>query len=74
MVDVDVHGSVQGADQHRLVGPQSFMSPVDRLGLPVRPVDVLLKQGHGEDVGDVLHQDCKDTQVSSKQECFENST
>lgn len=58
MVDVDVHGPMQGADEGALIGAQSFMSPVDGLGLPVGPVDVLLKQSHGEDVRDVLVENC----------------
>lgn len=61
MVDVDVHGPVQGADQGGLVGTQRLMSSVDGLCLPVGPIDVLLKQSHGKDVGDVLAEDCKET-------------
>lgn len=53
-----VHWSVQGADQHGLVGAQGFVSSVNGLGLPVGPVDVLLKQSHGKDVRDVLIQHC----------------
>ena len=56
VVDVDVHGPMQGADQHGLVGALGCVGSVDGLGLPVRPVDELLKQGHGEDVRDVLGQ------------------
>lgn len=37
------------------------MSSVDGLCLPVSPVDVLFKQSHGKDVGDVLAEDCKYT-------------
>ena len=59
MVDVDVHGPVQGADQGGLVGSQGFMGSVDGLCLPVGPVDVLLKQSHSKDVGDVLAENCK---------------
>lgn len=55
---MDVHWPMQGADQGGLVGAQGFMSPVDGLGLPVGPVDVLLKQSHGEYVRDVLVEDC----------------
>lgn len=58
MVNVDVHGPMQGADKGGLIGSQSFMSPVDGLCLPVGPVDILLKQSHGEDVGDVLVENC----------------
>lgn len=54
MVNVDVHRPMQGADQGGLVGTQTLMSSVDGLCLPVGPVDVLLKQSHGKDVGDVL--------------------
>lgn len=61
MVDVDVHGPVQRADQRALVGAQSLVGSVDGLGLPVGPVDVFLKQGHGEDVGDVVTEDCGQT-------------
>lgn len=53
-----VHGSVQSADQHGFVGAQCFVSSVDGLGLPVGPVDVLLKQSHGKDVRDVMIQHC----------------
>lgn len=58
MVDVDIHRPVQCADQHGLVGTQCFVSSVDGLGLPVGPVDVILKQSHGEDVWDVVIQHC----------------
>lgn len=58
VVDVDVHGPVEGSDQGGLVDTQGLVTPVDGLGLPVGPVDVLLKQGHGEDVGDVLGKHC----------------
>lgn len=61
MVNVDVHGPVQGADQGGLVGTQRLVSSVDGLCLPVGPVDVLLKQSHGKDVGDVLAEHCKAT-------------
>lgn len=54
MIDVYVHRSVQCADQHGLVGPKGFVGSVDGLGLPVSPVDILLKQGHGKDVRDVM--------------------
>lgn len=60
MEDVYVHGSVQGADQLGLVGAQGFVSSVDGLGLPVGPVDVLLEQGHGKDVRDVLIQNYRE--------------
>lgn len=66
MVNVDVHGPMQGADKGGLIGAQSFMSPVDGLCLPVSPVDVLLKQSHGEDVGDVLAENCKKQKASRK--------
>lgn len=59
MVNVDVHGPMQGADQGGLIGAKTFMSSVDGLCLPVRPVDVLLKQSHGKDVGDVLAENCE---------------
>lgn len=58
MVNVNVHGSVQGADQGGLVGPQSLVSSVNGFGLPVGPVDVLLEQGHGENVRDVVAEHC----------------
>lgn len=54
MVDVDVHGPVQGADQHGLVGAKGLVGSVDGFGLPVCPVDVLLEQSHGKDVWNVL--------------------
>lgn len=59
MVDVNVHGSMQGGDQGGLVCSQSLMSSVDGLGLPVGPVDVLLKQRHGKDVRNVLVKNCE---------------
>lgn len=59
MVNVDVHGPMQGADQGALVGTQTLMSSVDGLRLPVGPVDILLKQSHGKDVGDVLAENCE---------------
>lgn len=66
MVNVDVHGPMEGADKSGLIGAQSFMSPVDGLCLPVSPVDVLLKQSHGEDVGDVLVENCGKQKASGK--------
>lgn len=54
MVNVDVHGPMQGAYEGGLVGTQRLMSPVDGLCLPVGPVDVFFKQSHCKDVGDVL--------------------
>lgn len=63
---MDVHGPMQGADKGGLIGAQSFMSPVDGLCLPVGPVDVLLKQSHGEDVGDVLAENCRKQKASGK--------
>lgn len=68
MVDVDVHGSVQGADQRALVGAEGLVSSVNRLCLPVGPVDVLLKQSHGKDVGDVMAENCGDT--DGQQNCL----
>lgn len=59
VVNMDVHRSVQGADQHGLVGPLCLMSSVDGLRFPVCPVDVLLEQSHGKDVRDVLSQNYK---------------
>lgn len=41
------------------------MSSVNGLGLPVCPVDVLLKQSHRKDVGDVLHQNYTDTSTKT---------
>jgi hypothetical protein len=38
---------------------------VDGLGLPVGPVDVLLKQSHGENVRDVLGQNCRGTDTTT---------
>lgn len=54
MVDVNIHGSMQSVDQCGCVGTKSLMSSVNGLGLPVSPVDVLLKQRHGKDVRDVM--------------------
>lgn len=59
VVNVHVHGPMQGADKGGLIGTLGFMSSVDGLGLPVGPVDILLKQSHGKDVGDVEVEDCK---------------
>lgn len=59
MVNVDVHRSVQGTDQQGLVSSLSLVSSSDGLGLPVSPVDVLLKKSHSKDVGDVLSQNYK---------------
>lgn len=61
MVYMDVHGSVQGADQGGLVGTQSLVGSVNGFCLPVRPIDVLLKQSHGKDVGDVMAENCQAT-------------
>jgi len=54
MINVYVHGPMQGVNQGGLVGTQSLMSSVDGFCLPVGPVNVLLKQRHGKDVRDVL--------------------
>lgn len=66
MVNVDVHGPVQGADQGGLVGTQTLVSSVDGLCLPVGPVDVLLEQSHGKDVGDVLAENCEGPHTINK--------
>lgn len=58
---MDIHWPVQGADQDGLVRSQGFMSSVDGLCLPVCPVDVLLKQSHCKDVGDILNQNYRGT-------------
>lgn len=65
MVDVDVHGAVQRADQQGLVGTRSLVGSVDGLGLPISPVNEILKEGEGEDVRDVLAQHCKGERVGS---------
>lgn len=70
MVNVDVHGPVQGADKGGLIGTQSFMSSVDGLCLPVGPVDVFLKQSHGKDVGDVLSKNCRVPDKGSGERCI----
>lgn len=54
--DVQVHGPVQRADEESLVGARGLVGSVDGLGLPVGPVDIVLKQGQGEDVWDILAQ------------------
>lgn len=59
VVNVHIHGPMQGADKGGLIGTLGFMSSVDGLCLPVGPVDILLKQSHGKDVGDVVVEDCK---------------
>lgn len=46
------------------------MSSVDGLCLPVRPIDVLLKQGHGKDVGNILSQNCKGTGSKTNESVF----
>ena len=66
VIYVDVHGPVESAYQHGLVGALGLVRSVDGLGLPVGPVDVLLKQSHGEDVGDVLGQHCRLTTHTHK--------
>ena len=60
-----VHGPMQDADQGGLVGAQRLVGSVDGLGLPVGPVDVLLKQSHGENVRDVLGQNCRGTDTTT---------
>lgn len=64
MIDVYVHRSVQGADQHGFVSAQCFVSSVDGLGLPIGPVNELLKQSHGKDVRDVMIQHCGEENTS----------
>lgn len=61
MVNVDVHGPMQGADQCAFVGTEGLVSSVYGLCLPVGPVDVLFKQSHGKDVGDVVAENYGDT-------------
>lgn len=56
--DVQVHGTVQRADEESLVGARGLVGSVDGFGLPVGPVDIVLKQGQGEDVWDILAQHC----------------
>ena len=46
--DVDVHGEVQVVAHHLHVRPRHLVRAVDALGLPVRPVQLVLKQGQGE--------------------------
>lgn len=45
VIDVDIHGPMQGADQHRLVGARGFVGSVDGFGLPVSPINVIFKEG-----------------------------
>jgi len=59
VVDVDVHGAVQRADQQGLIGSCRLVGPVDGLGFPVGPVNEILKEGECKDVRDVLAQHCK---------------
>lgn len=66
VVNVNVHGSMQGVDQRAFVGSLGLMSSVDGLGLPVGPVDVLLKQRHGKDVRDVLAKNCEGTHTHTQ--------
>ena len=56
---MQVHGTVQGADEECLVGARGLVGSVDGLCLPVSPVHVVLKQGQCEDVWDVLAQHCR---------------
>lgn len=58
VVDVDVHGAVQSADQQRLVGTRGLVGSVDGFGLPVGPINVILKEGECKDVRDILAQHC----------------
>lgn len=67
MENVQVHGPVQRADEERLVGTRGLVGSVDGLGLPVGPVDIILKQGQCKNVRDVLVQHCRqEGQVSSE--------
>lgn len=43
MEDVKVHGPVQGADEQCFVGARGLVGPVDGLGFPICPVDVIFK-------------------------------
>lgn len=55
---MQVHGPVQGANEECFVGTRGLVGPVDGFCFPVRPVDVVFKQGQGKDVWDVLAQHC----------------
>lgn len=59
VVNVDVHGAMQGADQGGLVSTHRLVSSVNGFCLPVGPIDVLLKQRHGKNVGDVILENCQ---------------
>ena len=50
MIYLNVHGSVNGGDDGLALGTVVFVALLHRLGLPVGPVDVVLEDGHGEDV------------------------
>lgn len=63
MVNVNIHGPVQGVDQGGLVGTHGLVRPVDGFCFPVGPVDVLLKQRHGKDVRNVVVQNCESKHI-----------
>ena len=54
---MDVHRPVQCADEYRFVRPRGLVCPVDGFGFPVSPINVILKECQGKDVGDILIQD-----------------
>ena len=64
VVDVDVIWIDQVADETDLVGSLSLVGSVDGFGLPVCPVDVILKQSNTPDV--VLTHNCRSTKPNSQ--------
>ena len=51
MQRVDVHGEVQLVSDDLLVLAGELVGAVDALGVPVRPVEAVLKDGNGKGVG-----------------------
>lgn len=57
--NMDVHWPVQSADQDGFVGTCGLVGPVDGFGLPISPINVILKECQGKDMGNILAQDWK---------------
>lgn len=54
MQGVDVHGKVELAANYFLVFPCEFVGAIDALGMPVSPVQAVLKHRDGKGVGKPL--------------------
>lgn len=50
VVDVNVVRSVGGVTKHSVVATVEFVTAIDRLGIPIRPVDMIFKQGQRKDM------------------------